>query len=147
MKVKHDAFIELWPVMATDIKIVVSSPDNIPILSTLVTIRGHLYWRWLLPGTWSHLWCTGVHECPPWCSIVGAAVTVHQFFCILHYKHCRKYLPIFKRFSNAKYFFKEIFKFSRLKVVEIVIFGIYYTIHFGFSLFLALWWHHFLTFS
>ena len=24
-------------------------------------------------------------ECPPWCSIVGATVTVHQFFCILHY--------------------------------------------------------------
>ena len=23
-------------------------------------------------------------ECPPWCSIVGATVTVHQFFCILH---------------------------------------------------------------
>ena len=41
--------------------------------------------RWLLPGTWSHLWFTGVHECPPWCSIVGATVIVHQFFCILHY--------------------------------------------------------------
>ena len=26
----------------------------------------------------------GVRECPPWCSIVGATVTVHQFFCILH---------------------------------------------------------------
>ena len=24
----------------------------------------------------------GVRECPPWCSIVGAKVTVHQFFCI-----------------------------------------------------------------
>ena len=36
------------------------------------------------PGTWSHLWFAGVHECPPWCSIVGATVTVHQFFCILH---------------------------------------------------------------
>ena len=30
----------------------------------------------------SSLW---VYECPPWCSIVGATVTVHQFFCILHY--------------------------------------------------------------
>ena len=40
---------------------------------------------WLLPGTWSHLWFTGVHECPPWCSIVGATVTMHQFFCILHW--------------------------------------------------------------
>ena len=27
----------------------------------------------------------GVRECQPWCSIVGATVTVHQFFCILHY--------------------------------------------------------------
>ena len=40
--------------------------------------------RWLLPGTCSHLWFAGVRECPPWCSIVGATVTVHQFFCILH---------------------------------------------------------------
>ena len=41
----------------------------------------------LLPGTWSHLWFTGVRECPLWCSIVGATVTVHQFFCILHFYH------------------------------------------------------------
>ena len=40
--------------------------------------------RWLLPDTWSHLWFAGVRECPPWCSIVGVTVTVHQFFCILH---------------------------------------------------------------
>ena len=26
----------------------------------------------------------GVRECPPWCSIVGATVTVHQFVCISH---------------------------------------------------------------
>ena len=25
-----------------------------------------------------------VPECPPWCSIVGATVTVHQYFYILH---------------------------------------------------------------
>ena len=25
----------------------------------------------------------GVRECPPWCSIVGATVIVHQFFCLL----------------------------------------------------------------
>ena len=31
-----------------------------------------------------HLWFAWVRECPPWCSIVGATVTVHQFFCILH---------------------------------------------------------------
>ena len=35
-------------------------------------------------GTWSHLWFAGVRECPPWCSIIDATVTVHQFFCILH---------------------------------------------------------------
>ena len=35
---------------------------------------------------------------PPWCSIVGATVTVHQFFCILHYRK----LFIFRcSFSNA----------------------------------------------
>ena len=33
---------------------------------------------------WSHLWFVGVRECPPWCSIVGAPVIVHQFFCILN---------------------------------------------------------------
>ena len=57
---------------------------------TLSLCRGHS-WRVRLakqemltpPGTWSHLWFAGVRECPPWCSIVGATVTVHQFFCIL----------------------------------------------------------------
>ena len=38
----------------------------------------------LLPGTWSHLWFEWFRECPPWCSIVSATVTVHQIFCILH---------------------------------------------------------------
>ena len=37
----------------------------------------------VLPGTWSHLWFAGVRECPSWCSIVGATVTIHHFFCIL----------------------------------------------------------------
>ena len=37
--------------------------------------------------TWSQLCFTGVSECPPWCSIVGATVTLHQFFCILHFCH------------------------------------------------------------
>ena len=27
----------------------------------------------------------GVRECPPWCSIVGVTVPVHQFFRILHF--------------------------------------------------------------
>ena len=42
---------------------------------------------WLLPRTWSHLCFAGVRECPPWCSIVGATVTVHQSFCILRFCH------------------------------------------------------------
>ena len=46
----------------------------------------HEVWT-IKSGTWSHLWFSGVHECPPWCSIVGATVTVHQFFCILHFCH------------------------------------------------------------
>ena len=36
-------------------------------------------------GTWSHLWFAEVRGCPPWYSIVGATVAVHQFFCILHF--------------------------------------------------------------
>ena len=35
-------------------------------------------------NSWTHLWFAGVLEWQPWCSIVGATVTVHQFFCILH---------------------------------------------------------------
>ena len=34
------------------------------------------------PGLTSGL--QGSVNCTPWCSIVGAIVTVHQFFCILH---------------------------------------------------------------
>ena len=45
------------------------------------------FWRWLLPGICSHLFFAGVRECPPWCSIVDATVTVHHFFCILHFCH------------------------------------------------------------
>ena len=36
-----------------------------------------------VPGLTSLLFA-GVRECPPWCSNVGATVTVHQFFRILH---------------------------------------------------------------
>ena len=39
----------------------------------------------LILYTLYHLWFAGVRECLPWCSIVDATVTVHQFFCILHY--------------------------------------------------------------
>ena len=39
------------------------------------------------PGLASGL--QGSVKCPPWCSIVGATVTVHQFFCILHYIYQR----------------------------------------------------------
>ena len=35
----------------------------------------------------THLWCAGVREYPPWCSIVGDTVTVHQFCRILHFCH------------------------------------------------------------
>ena len=42
------------------------------------------YWE---NGYCCHLWFAGVRECPPWCSIVGATVTVHQFFCILYLYH------------------------------------------------------------
>ena len=38
---------------------------------------------------WSHLWFTGVRECPPCCSFVSDTVTVHQFFCILHWHRPR----------------------------------------------------------
>ena len=48
--------------------------------------------------SWSHLWFAVVRDCPPWYSIVGARVTVHQFFCILHFCHtcslCRVELVI-----------------------------------------------------
>ena len=47
-------------------------------------VTGDDYETALIPGTWSHLWFAGVRECPRWCSIVGATVTVHRFFCILH---------------------------------------------------------------
>ena len=49
---------------------------------SLMPYHKHSNELWPL-GTWSHLWFAGVHECPLRCSIVGAIVTVHQFFCIL----------------------------------------------------------------
>ena len=52
-----------------------------------------IFWNWHPP--WSHLWFAEVHECPPWCSIAGATVTLHQFFCILH-------LSAFCTFSTFK---------------------------------------------
>ena len=59
---------------------------------TLSLCRGHS-WRVRLakqdkltpPGQLVSPLVSGVRECPPWCSIVGATVTVHQFFCILHW--------------------------------------------------------------
>ena len=62
---------------------------------TLSLCRGHL-WEdaaslaedaYSFQDTLSHLWFAGVHEYPPWCSIVGATVTVHQFFGSLHFCH------------------------------------------------------------
>ena len=34
-----------------------------------------------------------IRECLPWCSIFGVTVTVHQFFCILHFWHTCFPLP------------------------------------------------------
>ena len=45
---------------------------------------GNLYYQRRGNGTWSHLWFARVRECPQWCSIDGATVTVHRFFCILY---------------------------------------------------------------
>ena len=56
----------------------IKGPSSRPIVLSMIAGS-----YWLLPGTWSHLWFAGVRECPPWCSIDGATVTVHQFFCIL----------------------------------------------------------------
>ena len=66
-----------------------------PTVDNLLTFDSKLYFEnstflyyllleTLTPPGWSHLWFAGVRECPPWCSIVGDTVTVHQFFCILH---------------------------------------------------------------
>ena len=57
---------------------------------TISLCRGHS-WRVRLakqetltpPGHLVSFLVSGVRERPPWCSIVGATVTVHQFFCIL----------------------------------------------------------------
>ena len=62
-------------------------------ITRFTSFKPELFWGRtpfkLLPGTWSHLSFAGVRECPPWCSIVGATVTVHQFFCILYHIRCR----------------------------------------------------------
>ena len=42
------------------------------------TLFETLFWFTRAPGLTSGL--QGVRECPPCCSIVGATVTVHQFF-------------------------------------------------------------------
>ena len=46
----------------------------------------HFWVKYTLLITWSRLWLAGVRECPTWWSVVGATLTVHQFFCILHYQ-------------------------------------------------------------
>ena len=65
-----------------------------PVLASIYTLslcRGHSRLVWLamqetltLPGYLVSPLVCRVLECLPWCSIVGATVTVHQFFCILH---------------------------------------------------------------
>ena len=62
------------------------------IYYTLSLCRGHS-WRVRLakqetltpPGHLVSPLVCRVRECPPWCSIVCATVTVHQFFCIFIY--------------------------------------------------------------
>ena len=70
--------------------------------------------RWLLPGTWSHLWFPGVREYRPWCSIVGASVTVHQFFCILHW---------YSKYFLVIYVFKIVIQYDAkwIKIEELPI--------------------------
>ena len=60
-----------------------------------------LIYSWKLFGPVGDLYCfsntstfrivslqfSGVRECQPWYSIVGATVTMHQFFCILYFCH------------------------------------------------------------
>ena len=42
----------------------------------------------------------GFRECPPWCSIVGATVTVHQYFCILHFtRNVGELAELYRRLS------------------------------------------------
>ena len=72
----YPVFIILWcrPM------VYVAYPSSLSILHYHYwSAESHLFWLY----TWSHLWFAGVRECPPWYSIVGATVTVHQFFCIL----------------------------------------------------------------
>ena len=51
----------------------------------------HKHFAYLCLPFWYSSCCLfyfpGVRECPPWCSFVGATVTGHQFFCILHFCH------------------------------------------------------------
>ena len=78
----------------------------------------------------------------PWCSIVGATVTVHQFFCILHSVPFHN-LSRFESHSNL-----QTLSYNKYILIEIVILWVYYTIPFGFNLklFLALFGHYFSTF-
>ena len=54
-----------------------------------IHLRSHLVQQ----ETWIHSGFQGLilwflshwSECPPWCSIVGATVTVHEFFCVLFF--------------------------------------------------------------
>ena len=67
---------------------------------TLLLCRGHS-WRVRLakqetlthPGHLVPTLMCRVRECPLWCCIVSATVTVHQFVCILHsvYRHIAEY--------------------------------------------------------
>ena len=62
------------------------------------------------PGLTSGL--QGSFECPPWCSIVGATVTVHQFFCILHSSHTLNFCQNLLQYPFKNMFRKEVYYMS-----------------------------------
>ena len=83
-----------------------------------------------------HIWFAGVRECPPWCSIVGATVTVHQFFCMLHYQfywRCRfLYVNLVSylnkiwlcRFFFLSFFLPSIFWYMLLTTITLVYYNL-----------------------
>ena len=98
-------------------------PHSVSSLHIYTSLRRGHSWRVRLakqetptpPGTWSRLSFAEVRECRPWCSIVGARVTVHQFFCILHCKYISQNISILKvvTFNSIM----SIMKMKKLKMI------------------------------
>ena len=63
------------------------------------------------------IWFARVRECPRWCSIVDAKVTVHQFFCILHYIH-------YSSSKSVAFLYEIVHLKKNLLVADIIIQGI-----------------------